>query len=207
MMCMKNLDKTLYFCNLSIPVDTPITLPKDSWPCGDKTKEHITICETSFLTPDLIEFFDKVFPEYYIRSILLIYDPPKWKEHKIHIDGSSKEMIFNFAINWVLSDNIDQYTQWFNTIEPPTFTENKYKQRYDLWEESQVELIESTNTKGPFVLNTGIPHRGYNPSDVDRWVLSIRFNHKDLKYRPTYKDALTLLTDYIVDTSSESLTK
>jgi len=207
MMYMKNLDKTPYFCNLSIPVDTLIVSPKEDWPCGDKTKENITICESSFLTPDLLEFFDRVFPEYYIRSILLIYDPPNWKEHKIHIDGSSKEMIFNFAINWVLSDNIDQYTQWFKAIDPPTFTENKYKQRYDLWEESQVELIESTNTKGPFILNTEIPHRGYNPSDVDRWVLSIRFKHKDLVYRPTYQDALTLLSAYIVDTSSESSTK
>jgi hypothetical protein len=204
---MKNLDKTPYFCNLSIPVDTPITLPKDSWPCGDKTKGQLTICESNILSSDVLEFFDKVFPDYCVRSTLLLYYPPEWKERKIHVDGSSKEMIFNFAINWVLSDNIDQYTQWFRANESPIFVENKYKQRYDLWNESQVELIESTNSKGPFVLNTGIPHDGYNPSTNDRWVLSIRFKHKDLVYRPTYQDALTLLSAYIVDTSSESSTK
>jgi hypothetical protein len=196
---MKNLEQTPYFCNLDIPVDIPISLPKEKWPCGDKTKEQITVYETEILTLDTLNFFNLVFPDYYIRSILLIYDPPKWHDHRIHIDGSRKGMVFNFAINWILSDNIDQYTQWFEAIEPPTFTENKYKQQYDLWKESQVKLIESTNSKGPFILNTGIPHRGYNPSTDDRWVLSIRFKHKDLQYRPTYEDAITLLSDYIVD--------
>lgn len=201
---MKNLEQTPYFCNLNIPVDTPISLPKEKWPCGDKTKEHITVYETDILTSDILNFFSKVFPDYYIRSTLLIYDPPKWNDHRIHTDGTSKEMIFNFAINWILSDHPEHYTQWFKALEPPVFTQNKYKQQYDLWNESQVELIESTNTRGPLILNTGIPHRGYNPSDVDRWVLSIRFKHKDLKYRPTYEDAITLLSDYIVDKPTNS---
>ncbi len=206
-MFMNDLRNKLYFCNLNIPVSTPIALPRDQWPCGDKTSEHISVCEPDILSPDVLNFFNKVFPDYHIKNILLIYDPPKWHDHKIHIDGSSKEMIFNFAINWVLSDHPDQYTQWFRAVEPPVFTENKYKQQYDLWSESQVKLVKSTNTKGPFILNTTIPHRGYNPSDVDRWVLSLRFKHNDLKYRPTYGDAIRLLSEYIVDTSSESSIK
>jgi hypothetical protein len=151
--------KTIWNVDPKDPADTNprwLTYPKDSKIWNDDILNRL---KTVGLKPRLIRVF-------------------RWKPNSVfpwHIDGSVNE-ITEFAINWVYEGS--GIIQWNSSLELPKPAEKNYHLAYGSFNGKAEDKFEAEALGHGCVVNTTIPHRVLNLSDVHRITVSIQFGNE-----------------------------
>ena len=108
----------------------------------------------------------------------------RWKPNSAfpwHIDGLIDE-ITQFAINWVYEGS--GIIQWNSSLDLPKPLKHNYHLAYGTLASNINDNFEVEALGHGCIVNTTIPHRVLNLSDVHRITVSIQFG-KDLTYNET----------------------
>lgn len=111
-----------------------------------------------------------------------------WKSNNVFdvstsIEDNSKSLMTNFGICNEDGDRID----------------NHYHGRVLVTKEESSEIIYETSVFNPSLINAGILHSSYNPTDERRFTITISLYHMDTMKRVEWDDAVQIFKKYIVN--------
>jgi hypothetical protein len=112
-----------------------------------------------------------------VPKCLLFFVPSK-KYLTIHSDGDGNPNIW--ALNWSLSKT-NPYMTWYNPISEghnSTVNTATTPTTFIQYSPEQVRQVHQEVILSPSLVNIGVPHGGYNHTDEDAWLLSLRFKNK-----------------------------
>jgi hypothetical protein len=161
--------KTVWNIDSRDPRDTNprwLTYPKDSKIWDDTTLNKLL---SVGLTPRLIRVF-------------------RWKPKSVfpwHVDGSVAE-ITEFAINWVYEGS--GIIQWNSSLELPKPDKKNYHLAYGSFDGNKDDKFEVESLGHGCIVNTTVPHRVLNLSEIHRITVSIQFGNEF-----TYSEAVERL--------------
>jgi hypothetical protein len=148
---------------------------------------------------DFLKDFDII-----CNHIEYFYTPPKGKI-LIHTDNGYFDNMTKINVTWGPDEAV---TRWWDcpNYRPLEFEggneevgeTDSYHNVYTADEEDSTLLYEA-NTNRPSLLNTGLFHSTYNPTDIGRYTLCLILFHKDTKKNLQWDDALTLFSKYLSD--------
>jgi len=198
-----------YHRYLKLPFD--IKPPKEFDGGGD-TVRHMQLAaadqpgmiEPSEYMPEVNEWFESLGLKF--MRVDCFYTPPQGKlgihtdlpffshHAKINITWGPEEGV----IRWWHSDNVRQHEITESNEHTSAYHDN-------LWaEEEESRLIWEANTNKPSLVNVGMLHSTYNPTNERRWTLcltpTLRYNIPDYPLRLIPWDMATMIfNDYIVN--------
>lgn len=115
----------------------------------------------------------------YAAQVLVLYQTPGYDHQLPHIDTDGSA--FTFSMNWVFCDGECTYNWYVPTdiTKPFNITKNGVGLPYVKFSYDELRLVESTQHKGPLILNTQRIHnaRAHDPS-VPRLAVSFRFANR-----------------------------
>jgi hypothetical protein len=127
-----------------------------------------------------------------VLNVLVFIQKPHFADQRIHTDNKqSKTSDFTFTINWIFGERPSR-TVWYeplNGYEGYKTVNNRHQKVIDgILQESPgyeitqfdpdcVRYLACTDSQGPLLLNTSVPHRGMNLSNKHRYSVSLRFQH------------------------------
>lgn len=148
---------------------------------------------SSVLNPSLISMIHESGLK--VGATIAIYYHPSPRGSNIHIDdeGIADQTNLNFVI-----DKGSAMTNWYNTIEGYSghLSKNIFTtlRRYDI---NKLILIESINTAGVGLFQSGVPHNVSNVTSA-RWCFSVKL--KTLDYNVVkWEDAVRIFEKFIIN--------
>lgn len=125
------------------------------------------------LTQEFLNVFQNV--KIQIRRVIIF----SYNEHRKanifpHTDG---HMNFNPALNLVIS-NGEHLVNWYKLKQDRKgkIVQTNFGEDVVIFNENDLDIIESTTDKGPYLFNTSIPHKGVMIKGYEEWTVSIRFH-------------------------------
>lgn len=131
---------------------------------------------TSICSQELLDFLSTLglVP---VAGCLLFFAPAK-KYLTIHSDGDGNPNIW--ALNWTLSKTKPSMI-WYNPITDGSYNtvnETTTPTTFIQYSLDQVREVHREAILSPSLVNIGVPHSGYNDTDEDAWLFSVRFKNK-----------------------------
>jgi len=133
------------------------------------------------------------------------YTPPKGGKVLIHTDNGRFDNMTKINISWGSEDAV---TRWWDCPnyrplefegDSDTYGEtDSYHNVYTADEDDSTFLYEA-NTNRPSLLNVGLFHSTYNPSDIGRYTLCFILFHKDTEKNVQWDEALEIFSNYLSD--------
>ena len=92
----------------------------------------------------------------------------------IHIDGT-KGRTLSYTVNWAFNSR-KMKTIWYEPLTEGYTTANNLDGSFTKWKVEDVREIDSSDSKGPFLVRSDIPHHAKNLDTLHRWCVSIRLD-------------------------------
>lgn len=111
-----------------------------------------------------------------LSSALIVHHMPGYIDQSPHIDASGER--FTYSLNWVFCEAECSYN-WYvpRDNKLPNVGKNGIGLTYVRFSKDDVDLIESTLSKGPLFMNTQMIHNGLNLSSFPRMSVCFRFSN------------------------------
>lgn len=132
-----------------------------------------------------------------INHLEIFYTPPR-TSGPIHVDGESSS-IQHTKMNFVYGAR-GSYMRWYQTIDPgmqPRTVRTEIGTTSRIFHPGDTREIFRAEIGCPSIINAGIPHNVENPTDEQRWCLSLVLRNSN--GRLSWNDALDMFAAYTVD--------
>lgn len=175
-----------YSLNLNIP------LFKDNTNSHSFPKVRHKRLTIDLINPEIHRLFDSL----NLRIILVevFYSKPNLFSG-IHVDSTGGDIN---KINWIYGGK-DCQMHWYS-INDSNSVKDEDKTiigtRYQSFNLDEVTLEYSNVLSSPSLVHGGVPHNVNNGTE-DRWCVSLVYDFKDSKKRPTMKESLALFKNFI----------
>jgi len=127
------------------------------------------------------------------QKLFIFEDPGIGNIRIVHIDGVENRSK-KFAINWNIG-NGKFIMEWFDVNPASTvITLDPDKHPYDVFNESDTILIESSASVGPVLFNTSSPHSVMNLDNNIRYGVTLRFFNE-----LSWEESVIFLSKYIIE--------
>lgn len=162
---------------VSYPFKTDVDLSMFS--CNEHEQEHITVFNRAvdfirLLNDDLRSQLSAC--GFYVSHALVFNHRTSYLSQPPHRDASGQQ--FTYSLNWVFCDGECEY-RWYEETPgiSPDVGKNSVGVTYVRYPLADIELVESTASKGPLMMNTQAIHSGVNLSDKERTSVCLRFTN------------------------------
>ena len=147
--------------------------------CRGDELEHITVFNDGVKVFKLLNDDVKTFLHnsgLYLSHALIFHQMPGFVDQPPHIDSFGER--FAYSLNWVFCEAECSYN-WYvpRDNKLPNAGKNAVGLNYIKFSQDDVDLIESTLSKGPLFMNTQMIHNGKNLSSFPRMSVCLRFTN------------------------------
>jgi hypothetical protein len=187
------MTENIYHRYLDIPISPNIDLfARDGYDPNQIC--HIGIDESE-LNPALVEWLDTYNVGYYF--VEAFYTPPNGG--KIHIHTDTATVCNVVKINWTYGAPGGRIVWWQPEHEDKIESKQTgFDATYLTTEEQYCKKLFEADTNKPSLVNVGLFHSTWNPSNEGRWTLSLPLINKTTGERISWDDANKLFRDIII---------